>query len=364
MAAKQVFNYGAGPAKMPPSVLEKARDQMMSYNGCGMSVMELSHRGPEFGGIITKAEATLRSLLKVPDNYKVLFVQGGGTTQFSSVPLNLMKGDAPTADYIVTGTWSKKAAAEASKYGVVNHVFPPLESFTSIPSAADWKLNPDAAYVYYCANETVNGVEFPDIPDTGSVPLVADMSSNILSRPFDVSKFGVIYAGAQKNIGCSGVTIVIVREDLLGSALPFCPQMLDYAVQAKGGSMLNTPPTWAIYMASLVFDWIVDEGGLDEFEKRSDAKASRLYGIIDGSDGFFTAPVASAARSRMNVPFRLKGGDEDLEAKFLSEASAAGLLQLKGHRSVGGLRASIYNATSVEDTEALATFMEAFMAAN
>jgi len=340
---------------------------MMSFNGCGMSVMELSHRGPEFSTIIKGAEQNLRDIMKIPDNYKVLFVQGGGTTQFSSVPLNLFRGEGEeaTADYIVTGSWSKKAAAEAKKYGNVSLVVPEVDKFTGIPAVASWKLNPKANYVYYCANETVNGVEFPTIPDTGDVPLVADMSSNILSQPVDVSKFGVIYAGAQKNIGCTGVTLVIVRDDLLGKALPVCPQLLDYAVQAKGGSMLNTPPTWSIYIAGLVFKWVIAEGGLEEFAKRSAAKSGRLYGIVDTSDGFYSAPVQPDSRSRMNVPFRINVdgvGNEDLEAQFLAEAGEQGLLQLKGHRSVGGLRASLYNALTMEDTEALATFMESFKA--
>lgn len=324
-----------------------------------MSVMELSHRGPQFDGIIKKAEASLRQLLTIPDNYKVLFMQGGGTSQFSAVPLNLFREGKP-ADYLITGTWSKKAAAEAAKYGSVNTVLPASDSFTKIAPVSEWKLDPNASYVYYCDNETVNGVEFADIPDTGSVPLVADMSSNFCSRPVDVSKFGVIYAGAQKNVGCAGLTITIVRDDLLGAAASVCPTMLDYSILAKGASMHNTPPTWPIYIAGLVFQWLIAEGGLDEFASRSQLKSSRIYDLFEASDGFYSAPVAVTARSRMNVPFRIGGGDEALEKQFLAEAAPAGLLQLKGHRSVGGLRASLYNATTMEETEVLAKFLEEF----
>lgn len=363
----RVTNFAAGPSALPVKVLETAQAEMLNFQGTGMGLMELSHRSKAFDAVITGAEAKLRSLMKIPDNYKVIFMQGGGTTQFSCVALNLLgppsaDGAPPTADYIVTGTWSEKAATEAEKYGKINRVFQPLPKYTTIPAPSTWTLNPKASYVYYCANETVNGVEFSYVPETGDVPLVADMSSNILTRAIDVSKFGLIYAGAQKNIGCTGVTIVIVRDDLLGKAQPICPLMFDYKIMAGKGSMYNTPPTWSIYIASLVFSYMEECGGLTEYEKRSAAKSAALYSEVDASDGFYTAPVEPAARSRVNVPFQIRGGAKELEAKFMEEAGAAGMVQLAGHRSVGGLRASLYNALAVADAEKLKTFMADFKA--
>eukprot|EP00039_Didymoeca_costata_P028243 m.20475 g.20475 ORF g.20475 m.20475 type:complete len:366 (-) comp6853_c0_seq2:114-1211(-) len=356
---KKVVNYAPGPAALANPVLEIAKVGLTDYEGTGMSVMELSHRGPEFLGIIRNCEAKLRKLMNIPENYSVLFFQGGGTLQFSTIPLNLM-GEDGSADYLVTGSWSNGAATEAAKYGKVNLVFPKADKFEGIPPVSEWKLDPKAKYVYYCANETVHGVEFPFIPETGDVPLVADMSSNILTKVVDVSKFGVIYAGAQKNIGCPGVTVVIIRKDLIGKALPSCPKLLDYKIIDSKESMLNTPPTWSIYIAGLVFNWMDDEGGASVFEKRSQEKSNLIYSVIDASDGFYTAPVEKSARSRVNVPFRIAGGNEDVEASFLKEATAQGLLQLKGHRSVGGIRASLYNAITIPETKLLADFMKSF----
>eukprot|EP00051_Salpingoeca_urceolata_P018068 m.251703 g.251703 ORF g.251703 m.251703 type:complete len:364 (+) comp19112_c0_seq9:2410-3501(+) len=362
MAAERVINFSAGPAVLPDQVLETAQKEMFDWHGAGMGVMEMSHRGKEFGAIINHARDQLRSLLSVPDNYKILFLQGGGTAQFASVPLNLMKGENATADYIVTGGWSQKAAKEAAKYGSVRVVNEEVDSFTGIPSPSTWKLNPEASYVYYCANETVHGVEFSFVPDTGDVPLVADMSSNFLSRGVDVSKFGLIYASAQKNIGCAGVVVVIVREDLLGNPHPTCPVALDYTVTNKHNSMYNTPPTWSIYISGLVFDWIEAQGGLAEMEKRADKRSSSVYDTIDASGGFYKAAVAKDARSHMNVRFVL--GSAELDAKFLAEAAERKMVNLKGHRSLGGIRASMYNACKLEHAATLVTFMKEFQEAN
>jgi len=362
--AKRAVNFAAGPSALPVQVLETAQSEMLNFQNTGMGLMEHSHRGATFTEVIKTAEKKLRSLMAIPDNYKVLFMQGGGTTQFSCVPLNLLKpaeeGKKPVADYIITGTWSAGAAKEAAKYCDVNKVCPPLEKYTGIPHQSTWKFSPDASYVYYCDNETVNGVEFPSVPETGPIPLVADMSSNILTRKVDVSKFGMIFAGAQKNIGCTGVTIVIIREDLIGNASPLCPLMLDYKVQDAKGSMHNTPPTWSIYIAGLVFKWMESEGGADVMENRAQEKADALYGEIERSDGFYTAVVNENARSRVNVPFTIKGGDKEIEARFIAEAMENNMFQLAGHRSVGGLRASLYNATTVEQAIQLQTFMKDF----
>jgi phosphoserine aminotransferase len=353
----RVFNFSAGPAALPLEVLEQARQEMTDWRGCGMSVMELSHRSKEFIGIAEQAEADLRGLLKVPENYRILFVQGGATSQFGAVPLNLAAADGK-ADYVVTGSWSKKALAEAQRLCDARAAASSADSsFTEIPDPKQWQLRSDAAYLHYTPNETIGGVEFHFIPDSNGVPLVADMSSTILSRPLDVSRFGVIYAGAQKNIGPAGLTIVIVRDDLVDRAREATPQMLAYAPMAAAGSMLNTPPTYAWYMAGLVFRWLLQQGGLEGMARINREKAALLYKAIDDS-AFYANPVREDCRSWMNVPFTL--ADADLDGTFLEEAKAAGLTNLKGHRSVGGMRASIYNAMPLGGVQALVDFMADF----
>ncbi|KAI7790656.1 phosphoserine aminotransferase [Triplophysa rosa] len=364
MDNKQTINFGAGPAKLPQSVLLKAQKELLNYNGTGISILEMSHRSSDFSKIINTTENLVRELLNVPENYKVLFLQGGGSGQFSAVPLNLigLKEDR-CADYLVTGTWSAKAAREAEKYGKVTVIHPKLDSYNNIPDRSTWSLNPSASYVYYCCNETVDGVEFNFIPDTKEVVLVSDMSSNFLSRPVDVSKFGLIFAGAQKNVGCAGVTVVIVREDLLGRALKECPIILDYQVQAGNNSLYNTPPCFSIYIMGLVLEWIRNNGGADAMEQLNKQKAAIINDIINHSNGFYSCPVDAVYRSRMNIPFRIgkKEGDEDLEMQFLDGALALGMICLKGHRSVGGIRVSLYNAVTVEDAKTLATYMGQFL---
>jgi phosphoserine aminotransferase len=353
----RVFNFSAGPAVLPLDVLQQAQAEMLDWNGSGMSVMEMSHRGKEFMSIAAQAEADLREIMAIPTNYKVLFLQGGATTQFAAVPLNLL-GDKKSADYLCTGSWSKKAISEAKRFCEVNVVADTSNSkFTTVPEASSLNFNPDAAYVHYTPNETIHGVEFPYVPETGDVPLVADFSSTILSRPIDVSRFGVIYAGAQKNIGPAGLTVVIVREDLIGKALPISPSLLDYQVQAEADSMSNTPPTYAWYLAGLVFAHIKKLGGLAAMAEINERKAAKLYAVIDASD-FYTNPVEPHCRSWMNVPFTL--ADAELDAAFLAGAKEAGLVALKGHRSVGGMRASIYNAMPEEGVDALIAFMADF----
>ncbi|TXF12440.1 3-phosphoserine/phosphohydroxythreonine transaminase [Pelomicrobium methylotrophicum] len=355
----RVYNFSAGPAVLPEEVLIRARDEMLDWRASGMSVMEMSHRGKEFISIARKAEADLRELMAIPANYKILFLQGGATAQFAAVPMNLLRGRRK-ADYVNTGHWSKRAIAEAKKYCEV-HIAASSEdrNFSYVPPQERWELSSDAAYVHITSNETIGGVEYHWIPDTGDVPLVADASSHILSRPIDVSRFGLIYAGAQKNIGPAGLAIVIVREDLIGGALPITPAIFDYKVQAENESMLNTPPTFALYMAGLVFEWLKEKGGLAAMERINLEKARLLYDLLDSSD-FYASPVAKADRSRMNVPFTLK--DPALEEEFLRQAKAHGLVQLKGHRSVGGMRASIYNAMPIEGVRALVEFMRDFAA--
>lgn len=356
---KRVYNFSAGPAALPSSVLSRAADEIHNWHDSGCSIMEMSHRGKEFMSVAAKAEQDLRDLMRIPDNYKVLFLQGGATMQFAAIPLNLLRGKT-SADYINTGAWSKKAIAEAKKYCTVNVVASTEEgNFTRAPSQNELKLNPDAAYVHYTPNETIGGVEFDYIPDTGDVPLVADMSSTILSRPIDVSRFGLIYAGAQKNIGPAGITVVIVREDLIGDVDERAPSLFNYASQADNGSMQNTPPTYSWYLAGLVFEWLKEQGGVSAMEKHNQEKADTLYRYIDQSD-FYNNPVDVNSRSWMNVPFTLK--DAELDAAFLAGASENGLLALKGHRSVGGMRASIYNAMSKEGVNALIDYMKAFEA--
>ena len=352
-----IYNFSAGPAVLPRPVLTRARDELLDWQGSGMSVMEMSHRGKEFVSIATQAEADLRELMGIPSDYHVLFLQGGATSQFAMVPMNLLRGRAQ-ADYVNTGAWSKKAIGEAKRYCSVN-VAASSEStkFTTVPPQETWKLDPAAAYVHYTPNETIGGVEFDWIPASGEVPLVADMSSTILSRPVDVSRFGLIYAGAQKNIGPAGLTVVIVRKDLVGETLAGTPSMFDYQKHADNGSMLNTPPTYSWYLAGLVFQWLREQGGLEAMALINQRKAGTLYEAIDASD-FYQCPVDVACRSRMNVPFTL--ADASLDADFLAGAKAAGLVSLKGHRSVGGMRASIYNAMPEAGVAALVDFMKEF----
>ncbi len=353
----RVYNFSAGPAVLPQPVLEQVREELVNWQGCGMSVMEMSHRGAQFSSIAERAEAQLRALLDVPDNYKVLFLQGGATGQFSTIPLNLASAEQHV-DYVVTGSWGKKAVAEARKLTKVNVAADTGDSnYTTVTPPEQWNLTRDAAYLHYTPNETIGGVEFHDIPRIGEVPLVADYSSTLLSRPIDVSRFGLIYAGAQKNIGPAGLTVVIVRDDLIGNARAETPRVLDYKAMADAGSMLNTPPTFTWYVAGLVFDWIAEQGGLAAMGKRNEAKAARLYAAIDASD-FYSNPVQRHARSWMNVPFVL--ADAGRDAAFLAQAAEAGLLTLKGHRSVGGMRASIYNAMPDEGVDALIEFMREF----
>jgi phosphoserine aminotransferase len=330
---------------------------MLDWQGAGMSVMEMSHRGKEFMGIAAQAEQDLRELMAIPDNYKVMFLQGGASTQFAAVPLNLLAGRG-TADYVNTGAWSKKAIAEAKRYCDVNVVASSeAEKFSTVPAQDSWSSNADAAYLHYTPNETIGGVEFPFIPDCGDVPLVVDVSSTILSRPMDVSRFGVIYAGAQKNIGPAGLTLVIVRDDLIGMAMDSTPAMLNWKTQSDAGSMYNTPPTYGWYLAGLVFQWLKDNGGIAAMAETNARKAGKLYAAIDGSD-FYANPVDPACRSWMNVPFTL--ANPDLDKAFLEQAAARGLKTLKGHRSVGGMRASIYNAMPETGVDALIEFMAEF----
>lgn len=352
-----IYNFSAGPAVLPQDVLIEAAREMTDWHGSGMSVMEMSHRGREFMLIAADAEADLRELLAIPSNYKVLFLQGGGHSQFSMVPLNLL-GDRKSIDFVVTGHWGKLALKEAHRFAEVNVAASGEDSqFTTIPPQSGWKRDPGAAYLHYVSNETIGGVQFPYIPES-DVPLVCDMSSDFLSRPVDVSRFGLIFAGAQKNVGPAGLTLVIIREDLLGHVRPGTPTMFDYRVHADADSMYNTPPTYAIYMAGLVFKWLKAQGGLKGIAARNAEKAALLYQAIDASNGFYRCPVDKPYRSQMNVPFRLPS--EALEAQFVESAAAAGLVQLKGHRSVGGMRASIYNAMPLEGVRTLVRFMNDF----
>ena len=353
---ERVYNFSAGPSMLPLSVLETAAKEMLNYKGSGMSVMEMSHRSPVYDEIIKEAEALLRKLMNIPDNYKVLFLQGGASTQFAAVPLNLMK--TGKADYIVSGQFSGKAQKEAMKYGDARIVASSKDAnFSFIPATDKNTFNADADYVHVCFNNTIYGTKFPYIPDTGDIPLVADMSSCIISEPVDVSKFGVIYAGAQKNMAPAGLTLVIVREDLLGNARPETPSMLDYKLMADNESMYNTPPCYCIYIAKLVYEWILGLGGLEKMKEMNQKKANLLYDYLDSQD-YYIAPVQKESRSMMNVTFVT--GDADLDKKFAKEAEAAGLKNLKGHRSVGGMRASIYNAMPYEGVEKLVEFMKEF----
>jgi len=353
----RVFNFSAGPAVLPEDVLRRAAAEMLDWHGSGMSVMEMSHRGKEFISIAAKAEADLRTLLAIPASYKVLFLQGGAIAENAIVPMNLLGGH-DSADYVNTGEWSKKSIKEAKKYTTVNIAASSEDArFTYVPPQSTWRLTPGAAYVHVCTNETIGGVEYQWTPDTGELPLVADMSSHLLSRAIDVSRYGVIYAGAQKNMGPAGVTVVIVRGDLLDRALPITPSAFHWKEQAENDSMLNTPPTYAIYIAGLVFEWLLAQGGVRAIEERNIGKAKLIYDYLDRS-AFYVSPVRREDRSRMNVPFKLR--DESLDGEFLKGAEARGMLQLKGHRSVGGMRASIYNAMPIEGVQALVEYMAEF----
>ncbi|XP_062124477.1 probable phosphoserine aminotransferase [Drosophila sulfurigaster albostrigata] len=356
-----VINFAAGPAKLPEEVLQEVQKNLINCNGSGISVMEMSHRSSNYAKIHDLAIADLRELLNIPKNYKVLLMQGGGTGQFAAVAMNLI-GSTGTADYVITGSWSSKAAKEAAQYGKVNAVLPKFDKYVDVPRQEEWKLDPNASYVYYCDNETVEGVEFDFIPEVGNVPLACDMSSNFLSRPFDVSKFGLIFAGAQKNIGPAGVTIIIVREDLIGKHLKLTPSVLNFELMDKNNSLLNTPPTFGIYVMGLVLQWIKRNGGVAGMSQLANAKSKLIYDIINSSNGFYYCPVESRVRSHMNVPFRIgsAAGNDALEKEFLAKAEAEGMIQLKGHRSVGGIRASIYNAVTLDETQKLAKLMLAF----
>ena len=354
---ERVYNFSAGPSMLPETVLKKASEQMLCYEDSGMSVMEMSHRSPVYEKIIADAESLLRQVMNIPDNYKVLFLQGGASTQFASVPLNLLK-KSKKADYILSGQFSTKAYKEAQKYGDIAVAGSSKDAnFSFVPKTDKNSFRADADYVHICFNNTIYGTKFPYIPDTGDIPLVADMSSCILSEPIDVSRFGVIYAGAQKNMSAAGLTVVIIREDLLGFAREDTPTMLDYKVMADNGSMYNTPPTYCIYIAKLVYEWILSLGGLEKMKALNEKKAKLLYDYLDSQD-YYTAPVEKESRSMMNVTFVT--GDADLDKKFASQASDAGLKNLKGHRSVGGMRASIYNAMPYEGVEKLVAFMKEF----
>ena len=362
----RVYNFSAGPAALPEPVLRQAAQEMLDWQGSGMSVMEMSHRGPQFTAIMADAVARFRMLMAVPGDYELLFMQGGALGENAIVPMNLL-GRRQSIDFVDTGEWSKKSMQEAAKYARVNVAASSADSgYTRIPARESWRLDPEAAYVHICSNETIGGVEYGYTPDVGEVPLVADMSSSILSQPVDVSNYGLIYGGAQKNIGPAGLTIVIVRKDLLDRALPFTPTAFTYRVVADNGSMYNTPPTYAIYIAGLVFKWIEEQGGLAAMATRNAEKAALLYDALDRSalerGGLFVTRVARECRSRMNVCFHLR--DEALTAPFLAGADARGLVQLKGHRVVGGVRASIYNAMPLAGVQALVAYMAEFEAAH
>lgn len=353
---ERVYNFSAGPSMLPLPVLEEAQKDLVNYKGKGSSVMEMSHRSKDFEEIINGAEALVRELMEIPDNYEVLFLQGGGSTQFAMVPLNLFKNKK--ADYVVTGQWAKKAAAEAARYGEVNIVASSADkTFSYIPDLDKSTFSPDADYFYICHNNTIYGTRYTTLPETGDIPLVADISSDVMSQYIDVSKFGILFAGAQKNIGPAGLTIAIVRKDLIGNALDICPTMLNYKTHADNGSMFNTPPCYSIYISKLVFEWVKNMGGVKALEKKNEEKAALLYSFLDNSS-LFKGTVVPRDRSLMNVPF-ITGNDE-LDKKFVAEAKEAGLINLKGHRSVGGMRASIYNAMPYEGVQTLVNFMEEF----
>jgi phosphoserine aminotransferase len=357
---KRAYNFNAGPAALPLPVLERIREELLDWRGTGMSVMEMSHRSPEFESINAAAEAGLRKHLQIPDDYAVLFLQGGGSMQFTMVPMNLCLPGKPV-DLLHTGAWTAKALGELKK-GILHNVAASTEAqkFTRVPHADEIKLSPEPSYVHMCTNNTIEGTQWHSLPETGSSPLVADMSSDIASRPIEVRKFGLIFAGAQKNLGPSGVTIVIVSKDLAERADKNLPTLLQYRTHIKERSLYHTPPTFAIYIVGLVMEWIDAEGGITAIEKRNEAKAKLLYDIIDSSSGYYTCPIEKASRSRMNVVFRVAGGDEAKEKAFAKEAEAAGIVGTPGHRSVGGMRVSLYNAVTLEAVEAMVSFMREF----
>lgn len=370
---RKVVNFAAGPSAMPYEVLEQAQKELLDYDGLGTSVMEISHRSPAFSKIITKTEALVRELLSVPDNYKIMFLQGGGSGQFSAVPMNILsRNPNKTASYFVSGYWSAKAYAECQKYGTANLVFPKLDKFNRVPPSSEWSLSSDVSYVFLCDNETIDGVELNEShideirrqigPD---VPIVADCSSNLFSRPFDVSKFGIVFGGAQKNFGPAGVTCVIVRDDLIGLAMKECPSVLDYKLQSAANSLYHTPPCFGIYMCGLVYEWLKSKGGMESVGNINKTKSELVYDVISRSNGFYRTNVASDVRSRMTIPFRVCQNSEPndaLEKKFISEAAKQNLKELKGHRSVGGIRAAIFNALSMEEVQSLADYMKKFQA--
>jgi phosphoserine aminotransferase len=357
----RVYNFSAGPAALPEAVLQQAADEMLDWQGSGMGVMEMSHRGPHFMAIHAEALANLRELLAVPVNYQVLFMQGGGLAENAIVPMNMLRGKT-RIDAVDTGEWASKSIAEARKYAQVNVAATGKSNgYTAVPDRSTWQLDPQAAYVHICSNETIGGVEYNFTPDVGHVPLVADMSSSILSQPVDVQRYGLIYGGAQKNIGPAGLTLVVVREDLLGGALPITPSAFNYQVVAQNNSMYNTPPTYAIYIAGLVFKWLKVQGGLAAMQAANQAKSQLLYSALDAS-GLYQNRVAVGSRSRMNVTFYLK--DERLNEPFLVGAAERGLVQLKGHRVVGGMRASLYNAMPLAGVQALVTYLQEFEASH
>jgi phosphoserine aminotransferase len=354
MATKTVINFGAGPAMLPAEVMQQAQAEFLDWNGTGISVVEMSHRSKSFLAIAEEAEKDLREVLAIPANYKILYVPGGATALMSMVPLNLL-AQGGTGDYLLTGNWSDKAYGEAKRLGKTNLAgSSKAEKFYTIPERSSWKLSSDSAYLYYTDNETIAGVEFADIPDVGNIPLVCDMTSNFLSRPFDVSKYGIVFASAQKNFGPAGLACVVIREDLIGKAGPQVPFLCDFKIYADNESMFNTPPTFTWYMAGLIYKWIKKQGGLTVMDQRARQRADRLYDVIDSSE-FYSNPIDRKFRSRMNVPFILK--DESLNDAFLAEAKKNNLIELKGHRSVGGMRASIYNGMTMDGIEALVSFM-------
>lgn len=366
---KHIINFGAGPAKLPSEVLKKAQKELVHFGTSGISVLEMSHRSSDFTQIMDAAESTLRQLLSIPEEYRVLFLQGGGVGLFSAIPLNFIaRSPQRTADYIIAGSWSNSAAKEAEKYAdKIHRITPPQgNAHHSIADQSKWNLNPEASYVYYCDNETIDGVEFPFIPETNGVPLVCDMSSNFLSRPFDITKFAAVFAGAQKNVGCAGVTVVIVRSDLLDHALPVTPTIWNFATQSANKSRVNTPPTFAVYMLGLTLEWIKKQGGVEAMDTYNKSKCRIIYDVIENSNEFYYCPVDASCRSCMNITLRIGGrqGNESLEKKFVTEAAHEGMIHLNGHRSVGGLRVSLYNAVTLEDVKLLATFMQDFQINN
>jgi len=364
MSSERVFNFSAGPCTMPVEILEQAAAEMTNWNGSGMSTMEMSHRSKEFVGIYNECEANLREIMNVPANYKILMLQGGATSQFAAVPLNLLGSTEATGDYIVTGQWGDKAAKECQKYGKATRAVDTKPTkYTIIPPPEEWNLNGNAAFAHYCANETVNGVEFKYTPEV-TVPLVGDISSNFLSKPVDIEKHVMLYAGAQKNAGPAGVTVCMVREDALGKEMPICPSAFSWKAYADADSMYNTPPCYAIYMMGLYLKYTKQKGGIQFWDELADKKSAAVYDTVDGSDGFYGCPIDKGCRSRMNLPFVIKGGDEVLEKKFLEDAKKSKLFTLAGHRSVGGIRASLYNGMPLEGVDALVNFMKSFQSEN